>query len=265
MNIDWGIMRPVDIGARFQEGYDRQQQNALRQREVAFRDEERERSTELRNALTGAINPQTGAIDYGVARRAYIGAGDLQGAIGVDTASAAAASRQRELAQQNIVRGARIVRQMNPTDDASWQRTLAAARQAGVDLTDVPTTFDPNYMQMLLAAAAAASEPSEGFTLDEGAVRYDQNGNVVARGNQPRPRYFPVPAGGRLELDPSYSGPVAEAAPASSAPAVGAVEEGYRFRGGDPANPASWEPVQGGPPRQGAATFPQDTRPRGVW
>jgi hypothetical protein len=30
---------------------------------------------------------------------------------------------------------------------------------------------------------------------------------------------------------------------ASSGPAVGVVEDGYRFKGGDPANPASWEKV----------------------
>lgn len=34
--------------------------------------------------------------------------------------------------------------------------------------------------------------------------------------------------------------------PAQAAPQPGAIEDGYRFRGGDPANPESWERVQGG-------------------
>jgi hypothetical protein len=41
-----------------------------------------------------------------------------------------------------------------------------------------------------------------------------------------------------------YNGPQQSASPAVKAPAVGAVMGGYRFKGGNPADKANWEPVQ---------------------
>lgn len=41
------------------------------------------------------------------------------------------------------------------------------------------------------------------------------------------------------------------------APAPGAVEEGFIFKGGNPADPNSWEPVNGGPTATPSAPFPQ--------
>lgn len=45
------------------------------------------------------------------------------------------------------------------------------------------------------------------------------------------------------------------AAPPSSSPPVGTIEDGHRFLGGDPSNPASWA-AAGGAPSRGGATFP---------
>jgi hypothetical protein len=43
--------------------------------------------------------------------------------------------------------------------------------------------------------------------------------------------------------------------PAQSGPQPGAIEDGYRFKGGNPADPSSWEEI-GGAPQAGARTFP---------
>lgn len=51
------------------------------------------------------------------------------------------------------------------------------------------------------------------------------------------------------------TGAPAPAAP-SSGPVPGTVEDGYMYKGGDPADPASWVPVQGGASQQGARMFP---------
>ncbi len=59
----------------------------------------------------------------------------------------------------------------------------------------------------------------------------------------------------------SFSGVPRAGAPAPAAPdggpQPGTIEDGYMFKGGDPADPASWVPVaQGGPGRTAPATFP---------
>lgn len=46
-----------------------------------------------------------------------------------------------------------------------------------------------------------------------------------------------------------------------SGPEPGAVEDGYRFRGGNPADPTSWEPVEGGASQSGSQTFPDEWQP----
>ncbi len=81
--------------------------------------------------------------------------------------------------------------------------------------------------------STAQSEPAFREALTElrdvmGAAR--GRAAALSRGGAPLP-------GGALVAEPP-------ATPAARAPQAGAVENGYRFRGGDPANPTSWERVQ---------------------
>jgi hypothetical protein len=39
-------------------------------------------------------------------------------------------------------------------------------------------------------------------------------------------------------------GPTAAAAATTTSPKVGAIDDGYRFKGGDPKNPKNWEKVR---------------------
>lgn len=50
--IDWNILRPVDVGERFQQGYQGAQRNALMQREQAYQNENRAAQTEQRRMAT---------------------------------------------------------------------------------------------------------------------------------------------------------------------------------------------------------------------
>jgi hypothetical protein len=247
MQINWGLLQGApNIGESFQSGLQMAQRNALAGQELGMRQQAIERENALRQGLQAAYDPATGSVDPQRMRAAYAGAGDIPGAMAFDAQRAQQQQQISEAEREQIVTGARIIRQINPRDETGWQQVIAAARQAGVDTANVPPTFDPQYVQSVLAAAQAIDpEGGEQFTLGENDIRYDSTGRVIARGSPGRPRYYPVPQGGRLELDPSYQGPVSGATP-PAAPAPGTVEDGYRFRGGDPGDPANWEPVQGG-------------------
>lgn len=58
-----------------------------------------------------------------------------------------------EAHRDRIVAGARLIREIKPQDQAGWEQTLGLARQAGIDLSDVPTQFDPQYRDNLVALA----------------------------------------------------------------------------------------------------------------
>lgn len=57
--------------------------------------------------------------------------------------------------QDKILMGAKIIRQINPQDEAGWQMARQAAQQVGLDLSDVPPNYDPNYVRSLTSIADA--------------------------------------------------------------------------------------------------------------
>lgn len=143
-------------------------------------------------------------------------------------------------------------------DEATYQQGLNAARQYGLDISQAPPQFDPNWvgqMRMLVRAvsdkgtqerlpmiaqefqaAGIDLNTAEGKTalLNAIAGKYgtdyaDENGNIRRR----------------AAFDPkSFAQP-------PSGPAPGTVEDGYRFKGGNPADPNAWEKVGGQPAGNG--------------
>jgi hypothetical protein len=164
---------------------------------------ERRRESETQNALAKyAINPDDPTAMEGLARF------NPQMAIQLQQQRKQEAMRGLEAHREKIVMGAKIVRQIQPKDDAGWQQVLQMAQQVGIDLADVPRNFDQQYVQGLISVADALDPQSgdQGFTLGPGQARYGPDGQLVAKGPPRPPRYYPVQPGGKLVLDPSYGG-----------------------------------------------------------
>lgn len=156
MQINWGLLQGApNIGESFQSGLMTAQRNALAGQELGMRRQAIERENALRQGLMSAYDPATGAVDPQRMRAAYAGAGDIPGAMAFDAQRAQQQQQITEAEREQIVTGARIIRQINPRDEAGWQQVIAAARQAGVDTANVPPAYDPQYVQSVLAAAEA--------------------------------------------------------------------------------------------------------------
>lgn len=173
----------------------------------------------------------------------------LQALASVDPAAAQEFKQQQleqakvQLAQHqdSILKGAQIIRQVNPKDEAGWQQALSIAHQAGIDISQVPQHYDPNYANGLVSLADAFKPQAE----QEKLIPYQAGGGVL--------RYDPrTQQTQQLVLPNDGSQPAG--APAG-APQPGHVEDGYRFKGGNPADPNAWEKV-GGQTATPSATFP---------
>jgi hypothetical protein len=152
---------------------------------------ERRRESETQNALTKyAINPDDPSAMEGLARF------NPQMAIQLQERKRQEAMRGLEAHREKIVMGAKIVRQIQPKDQAGWQQVLATASQLGIDLADVPTTWDERTAQYAqgLVSIADAMEPQKAnngqivpFTPGGGVARFNpetQQVEVLVMPNQ---------------------------------------------------------------------------------
>lgn len=108
----------------------------------------------------------------------------------------------------------------------AWAQYVQLAESRGMDIPTEYERYSPQVLQSAIAEAGAMSKLLE------------------AR----EPHYQVIPEGGTLvnTRDPQALAQVG--ATSRSGPQPGAVEDGYRFKGGNPADPQSWEPVGDAPP-----------------
>lgn len=160
--------------------------------------------------------------------------------------------RGLEAHRENIIKGAQLIRQINPKDDASWQQARALAQQAGIDVTEVPPHFDPQYVQGVIHLADTFA-PSQ-HAQDPSSVREYEYAKQTGFGGSyiDFQQYIHPPSPVTLPANATV-----QSAPSQSGPQPGHVEDGYRFKGGNPADPNAWEPVgQGGAGQAAPQTFP---------
>lgn len=103
--------------------------------------------------------------------------------------------------RDNIVKGAQLIRQMQPKDDASWQQVLQVAHQAGIDTSEVPPHFDPQYVQGVVQLADTFAPQPNGqlvpFTDGGGVARMNPQTHQLETLVMPNPGGHPAgaPAG----------------------------------------------------------------------
>jgi hypothetical protein len=192
IEINWGLLQPVDIGGEFQKGMQRGQQWA------------RERAVEgaLRDLTAGGIegggDPVARHRAEGVlaayapdrlqaidtlrtnrlkteqevaaltARRAALGAYGTDpvkarqlAMTGADAETLKIIDQLDESSQKQLVAAGRLLEAQNPTDDASWQQTLELARRGGINVANAPQTFDPQYVAGIKHLANAIAPAKE--------------------------------------------------------------------------------------------------------
>lgn len=144
-------------------------------------------------------------------------------------------------------------------DEQTYQQSIALARQHGIETSDAPPNYDPQWVQGALRLAQAMQTPEGREALSTAGKQ------AVDAGLRPGTPEFQQAVRGIIEADLAqpYMGSQGETRlytpqvfGGQQGPQPGAVEDGYRFKGGNPADPNNWEQVTGGPQVAPAAGFP---------
>lgn len=220
-----------------------------RQMAVANRQLERQEATYQRQESTrGNVSRLLTAGDYQGATAAAVGGGeyDLAGTLN----SLGDNQRQQAIQEARIISGVATSLRRLPADQrqSAYERIMPQLRGLGLfseqELTGVDLSDQGLDGYISFSSQIAPPRQGEGFTLSEGQIRFDANGQPIARGAPQRPRYYSVPPGGRLEMDPA-----AQPAPQEAVN----PQTGERLRLNPQTN--QWEPVQGGPTPPASGTF----------
>ncbi len=113
-----------------------------------------------------------------------------------------------EASRANVLKGAQIIRQIQPKDQAGWDQALAAAQSMGIDTSSVPRQFDPTFAQNMVAIADTF-EPNkaEQPTTMQRDYQFLQGrdpalAETYLKNKANPPRFMPDGAGGFVAVDP---------------------------------------------------------------
>jgi hypothetical protein len=154
------------------------------------------------------------------------------------------------------------------TDETTYQQARQAAASYGIDVSGIPANYDANWVgqqKMLLKAVqtpqgqealSTAGRQAMDLGYRPGTPEFTQITRQLVEaslaqaytGSQGETRLYTPQIGGPGQVQ--------------GGPQVGTIEEGYRFKGGNPADPSAWEPVMSN--EQGGATLSAASQSRSI-
>lgn len=131
-----------------------------------------------------------------------------------------------------------------------------AARYAPQHIGDNIVAMQPDGSFKTLYAGP--EKPYRWESNDGSLMEMGEDGQPRVAYKDPTPKINWIAAddgrGGKSLIPVGPNGPLTAGVP-TSGPAPGTIDGGYRFKGGNAADPNSWEPVSGGAAPRGPATF----------
>ncbi len=158
--------------------------------------------------------------------------------------------------------GGRLLSQHQERQAKSQQQQIELVGQAAA-FADTPEKWDQVIDQLAMEGIPGVEKYKGKFSP---ALRATIMAKAGVADKQQSDRYIPLQPGGSLaRIGPGgqpqivfqqNDGSQQLGAPVQGGPQLGQVEDGYRFKGGNPADPNAWEPVNGGPTPQASGGFP---------
>jgi hypothetical protein len=139
MGVNWALALPQgNPGESFTNAYEHAQ--------------ERQKTDVARRAMAALAQDPSNQRAYQV-----LASIDPQAAMQFQQQRIALAKQQMGEHYDSVLKGAQIIRQMQPKDDAGWQQVLQTAAQVGIDISQVPQHYDPQYVQQVVGLAMRSS------------------------------------------------------------------------------------------------------------